>query len=326
MITAHTLFQNTMNEKEIFYQDKETCRIPLTHITENASKTPLREIDALYGAADVLSLHNAKRYRWILLLLSGAATLLTLAFLLYDEAELHGLIIACGVMLVCLFLIRRFADRLDCHRKYLEYRVLAESLRCQFFLSYAGIGASVAQLLPWSVRMSIPWVSDVLLTVSSQADTGDPHPVLDCWIREQKTYHQKALARTARKSRRDSRIAQGVLAVTIAAYIAALLYELILYRNVPGTGTEDLIRAVLKIILGTMSAVTLFTGSYYGKMSLSNAMDDHKRMIALYEMAEEEIQKNGENETLLLFLAREFLNENSTWYAYQSKNGPEIAI
>lgn len=75
-----------------------------------------------------------------------------------------------------------------------------------------------------------------------------------------------------------------------------------------------------------MSAITLFTGSYYGKMSLSNEIDDHQRMIALYESAEEEIAKNGENEQLLLYLAREFLNENSTWYAYQSKNKPDITI
>lgn len=61
-------------------------------------------------------------------------------------------------------------------------------------------------------------------------------------------------------------------------------------------------------------------------MSLSNVIDDHKKMIALYETAEKEISQKGESEELLLFLAREFLNENNTWYAYQSKNGPDIVI
>ena len=75
-----------------------------------------------------------------------------------------------------------------------------------------------------------------------------------------------------------------------------------------------------------MSAVTLFTGSYYGKMSLSNVIDDHKRMIALYETAEEQMLREGESGELLLFLARECLNETSTWYAYQSKNKPDIVI
>ena len=49
-------------------------------------------------------------------------------------------------------------------------------------------------------------------------------------------------------------------------------------------------------------------------------------MIDLYETVEREISEKGENEELLVFLAREFLNENSTWYAYQSKNGPDFVI
>ena len=108
--------------------------------------------------------------------------------------------------------------------------------------------------------------------------------------------------------------------------MAALVFELAVYGKGGATADQDVMRIILKIMLGTMSAVTLFTGNYYGKMSLSNVIDDHKRMISLYETAEEEIAKYGESEELLLSLAREFLNENSTWYSYQSKNKPEIIM
>ncbi len=317
--------KDRLNKKDVFYRDKEACSVPLTHIMEGAAESALKEIDELYGAADVLSIQNADKHRRILLALSAAGTLLTLAFLLYDEAELHGLIIACGIMILCLFFIRYSANRLDCHRKYLEYRVLAECLRCQFFLSFAGIKTRVTDLLPWSERMGIPWISEVLLSVPADA-TAENNSILAPWIIEQKKYHKKALEKTVTENRRDRRITKAVFAVTIAAYLAALLYELILYRNTAGTGDADLIRTLLKIVLGTMSAVTLFTGSFYGKMSLSNVIDDHRRMIALYETAEKEISQKGESEELLLFLAREFLNENSTWYAYQSKNGPDIVL
>ena len=314
-----------MRETDLFYREKEACGQPFTHIADGVEEASLKEIDELFGAADVLSIRNAGRYRRILFALSVAGTLLTLAFLLYDEAEAHGLILACGAMILCLFFIRRFADRLDCHRKYLEYRVLAECLRCQFFLLVAAVGTRVADILPWSVRKGIPWVADVLEDLSVRMPA-KKHPVLDCWVREQKRYHENALGRTERRRHRDSRIEKAVLVVTVAAYLAALLYELLLYRHAAGTGNADLVRALLKILLGTMSAVTLFTGSYYGKMSLSNAIDDHQRMIALYETAEEAILETGEREELLLFLAREFLNENSTWYAYQSKNTPDLVI
>ena len=314
-----------MDKKDVFYQEKEACSAEPTHIMDGAEGSPLREIDELYGAADVLSIQNAGEHRRILFALSFAGTALTLAFLLYDEAELHGLIIACGVMILCLFFIRYIADRLSCHTKYLEYRVLAECLRCQFFLSFAGVKTRVTDLLPWSVREDIPWIREVLLSVPA-GDMGEKNSVLDPWIVDQKKYHKRALEKTVIKDRRDRRITRTVFTITIITYFAALLYELIIYRNAAGTGNADLIRAFLKIILGTMSAVTLFTGSFYGKMSLSNVIDDHKRMIDLYETVEGEITEKGESEELLVFLAREFLNENSTWYAYQSKNGPDFVI
>ncbi|MBR2672607.1 MAG: hypothetical protein IKE27_10465 [Oscillospiraceae bacterium] len=314
-----------MDKKDVFYQEKEACSVEPTHIMDGAGDSPLREIDELYGAADVLSIQNAGKHRRILLTLSFVGTALTLAFLLYDEAELHGLIIACGVMILCLFFIRYIADRLSCHRKYLEYRVLAECLRCQFFLSIAGVKTLVVDLLPWSVREDIPWIREILLSVPTCA-SAENNSVLAPWIIDQKQYHKKALEKAKIKDRRDRRITKTVFIITIITYFTALLYELIIYRNAAGTGNADLIRALLKIILGTMSAVTLFTGSFYGKMSLSNVIDDHKRMIDLYETVEREISEKGENEELLVFLAREFLNENSTWYAYQSKNGPDFVI
>ncbi len=317
--------KETMNEKEIFYKEKEECETPFTHIVGESPEPELAEIDELYGAADVLSISNSEKHRKILLALSVSGMLLTLAFLLYDEAELYGLILACGVMILFLFFIRRLSDRLDCHRKYLEYRVLAESLRVQYFLSMAGVAKPVAELLPWPVKKGLPWIRQILEEIHVPG-IGEKHSVLDCWIRDQKAYHQKALRRSEAKSSRDGHIARVVVLITIVSYIAALLFELLVYRNMDVAANADTVRAILKILLGTMSAITLFTGSYYGKMSLADDIDDHARMIALYELAEEEIAQDGETEELLLSLAREFLNENSTWYAYQSKNKADIVI
>ena len=314
--------RKTISEKETFFRDREQCRVPPTHIMDGAEDAPLKETDGLFGAADVLSVKNAEKHRRILLALSAAGTLLTLAFLLYDEAEWHGLILACGVMILCLVLIRRLSSRLDCHRKYLQYRVLAECLRVQFFLFLAGIKTRAADILPWTIRRGVPWIEELLTELPAQ-ESGEKRPVLDCWIRDQKRYHERALERTLSQDKKDGRIAKAVLAVTLAAYAAALIFELTAYRS--GAGA-DTVRAALKIVLGTMSAVTLFTGSYYGKMSLSNVIEDHKRMISLYETAEESVLRDGESEELLLFLARECLNENSTWYAYQSKNKPDMVI
>lgn len=197
-----SFMKNHMNKKDVFYRDKEACRVPLTHIMEGATESPLKELDELYGAADVLSIQNAKKHRRILLALSAAGTFLTLAFLLYDEAEPHGLIIACGAMILCLFFIRHTANRLDCHRKHLEYRVLAECLRCQFF----PLIRRDKNTDPGSAAMVCthgdPWIPEVLLSVPADA-TSENNSILVPWIIEQKKYHKKALENTVIENRRD---------------------------------------------------------------------------------------------------------------------------
>ena len=222
--------RKTISEKETFFRDREQCRVPPTHIMDGAEDAPLKETDGLFGAADVLSVKNAEKHRRILLALSAAGTLLTLAFLLYDEAEWHGLILACGVMILCLVLIRRVSLRLDCHRKYLQYRVLAESLRVQFFLFLAGIKTRAADILPWTIRKGVPWIEEVLRELPAR-ESGEKKSVLDCWIRDQKRYHERALEKTLSQDKKDGRIAKAVLAVTIAAYAAALIFELTALRR-----------------------------------------------------------------------------------------------
>ena len=93
-----------------------------------------------------------------------------------------------------------------------------------------------------------------------------------------------------------------------------------------GYDQVDMIRSILKIVIGSMSAFTLFVGSYYGKMSLANEIEDHRRMSMLYEKAENEVMERGETNDLIISLAHEFLIENGIWYAYQSKNMPDLTL
>ena len=314
-----------MDHRIQFEEERQAYSGTTDHIAQENDDPGMREIDAMYGAADALSLQNAKKHRRVLWELSAVGTLLTMFFLLYDEAELYGLILACGVMILSLFLIRTVADRSECHRKYLEYRVLAESARVQYFLFLAGVDVRVTDLTPWSITQGIPWVCG-LLSDLPLVKVREKQSVLDCWIRNQKTYHESKLHQMSRKNIRDNRVARVSLIVTIAAYFVALVFEIMVARGLLGGVDVHLFRAIIKIVVGTMSAFTLFTGNYYGKMSLLNIIDDHRRMAALYERAEEQIAAEGESRELLLFLARECLNENAAWYAYQNKNKPDLVI
>ncbi len=312
-----------MNQKEIFLQELNNYKFSTASIVETDIEPALKEINRIYGVADSLSIKNGKKHRYILLLLSIGGTILTFMFLLYDELEFYGLIIACGVMVLCLLLLNFLTDKLDCHRKYLQYRILAEALRLQYFLSLAVVETRVVDILPWSLRKGIGWIEEILKSLP-QTKIKNKHSILQCWIIDQRKYHERALAKTEIKNYRDKTISKMTTIITIGIYFVALIFELFVFNN--EVVNINIIRMILKILLGTMSAITLFLGSYYGKMSLSNAIEDHKRMIELYKKAQEDVVVSGESEELILSLAREFLNENSAWYSYQQKNRANIVI
>ncbi|HPW53799.1 MAG TPA: hypothetical protein PLI19_02495 [Erysipelotrichaceae bacterium] len=314
-----------MNYKDIFYHEIQNCQFQPASITQKTDDPALAEINRLFGLADALSIKNGKRHRKILLGLSIVSTLLTFTFLIYDEVEMYGLIFACAALLSGLFVLGYYSRKSDYHRKYLQYRILAEALRLQYYLSLAAVKTNVVEIMPWSIRKSVVWIEEVLKTVPV-AVAPKKHSVLKCWIVAQKSYHEKALIRTEKKNHQDKTISKSVTFVTVMTYLLALIFELSVYQHSTFSVDVNLIRMILKIVLGTMSAITLFTGSYYGKMSLASKIDDHKRMIALYQKSEEEILRHGETDQLLLSLAREYLNENSSWYAYQKKNGPDLVL
>ena len=214
---------------------------------------------------------------------------------------------------------------MEYHKKYLEYRVLAEALRLQFYITSAGIKEDVINLLPWSIKRNIPWITDLLLTLPVDY-YNEKVSILDLWIIDQRKYHESALVRTEKQNRRNEIITKGVLYITIFIYIIAILFDAAIFFNLIGGMDFSNIYLILKITIGLMSVVTIVVESYYGKLSLFNKINDHKRMIELYEMAEMEISTHGETEKIIMDLAREFINENSTWYAYQSNNRPGLVI
>ena len=80
-----------------------------------------------------------------------------------DAAEELGIpLIAALPLLLLAWLLQRYAGRSDCLRRYIEYRVLAESLRVSIYLRYAGSGIRAENLLSWTQQEETAWVLDAL--------------------------------------------------------------------------------------------------------------------------------------------------------------------
>ena len=299
--------------------------------TAEPTEDPVMErVRQIYHTADTLGIENAVRFKQILKGLSAAAAFLTIAFLLYDEAELYWMILLCGFMLLALVAIRMIAKKLRCHSKYLEYRIFAEGLRVEQYLRTAGLATEAAELFPWSLQINVPWIKEACEAAVIGSTSQKKESILDSWVRDQKNYHYSAGKKTQVQIRRNDRIVRIALILSVLAYAAALIFEIRFgFSSGPAKLPEaqiGLFRTILKILLGSLSASTLFAGNYYGKLSLEETAEDHARMLRLYETAEQKILAEGENPELLLKLAKEELGENSSWYAYQSMNKPEISL
>ena len=123
----------------------------------------------------------------------------------------------------------------------------------------------------------------------------------------------------------------AALIISIATYAAALLFEVVCCGMLSGTSMfapemNDAVRTGFKLCMGIFSAVTIFANNYYGRLALPNVIDDHRKMVMLYEEAEHEIADKGEDELLLLRIAEDELYENANWYAYQNKHDEGLGL
>ena len=302
-----------------------------SQLPEDAFADPvLARMEGLGRAAGKLSMSYAEIYRRVLALLAVASALLTLAFLMYDEAQAVWMILVCGFMLLGAWFCQRYASRSDCHRRYLEFRALAECLRVQSFLRYAGSGVRAAELLSWTQQEETAWILDALCVMEIGEPPRAVHDIRVCWAEDQRQYHRSAGERSNRSLDRSERIVRFAMILSVALYLAAVLFELLcgglIFRPSVTVADVEPVRTLLKLLLGSISAVTLFVANYYGRLSLPRILSDHRKMERFYAAISERLLRDGQSEELLEVLAREELIENGNWSSYQRDNKPEFGL
>lgn len=314
-----------MITKKEFDRERKECE-ETYHIEDEITDPALKEIDELYGQADALSIKYGDEHHKKIRNISIVAPLIVFFFLLYEAAEQHWLIFVVLALIILLYYLYRNSSEEQIHEKYLEYRVLAESLRVQYFLSKAGLKNKVLDILPWFTYIRIPLVKEVLSQLPAVDSKGES--ILECWIRDQMKYHDRAHGRALKQLEKNEMYEKISLIATIIFYIIALVFETLMIMYTPLDGeSAHWMRAGLKIGVGTATAITIFLSNYYGKMSLSSKVEEHLRMFWLYQKVERQIiHTKEESEEQIKYLAEQCLIENTSWYSHQKKNTADFAV
>lgn len=295
-----------------------------------ASDEVLVALETTYHEADKLSLDAGKQYRKTLAVLAVASTGIAVSFLLYDAAELLWMILVCGALLAFARWVQLRVEKSGSHRRFIEQRALAEALRVQAYLRYAGSPLRVADLLTWTQLEQTGWICGRLDEIMGDAGPGEPHDIRGCWIESQHTYHEQAHRRSRGSVERSSRVVRAASVIGICLYVGVLVFELLcgglLAAPVVAIPNLGAWRTVLKFAVGSVSVATLFVSSYYGKLSLERVHADHAKMARFYAWALERLDEEGQAPELLERFAREELIENGNWYSYQLEGAPDISL
>lgn len=279
-------------------------------------------LGGIYAAADSLSCLYADRYKKALGVTAICGTFIALAFLLYDNLDLVGLLIACVLAIGGSALYLRGIKRSRCQELYISYRALAETMRVRDFLRYAGSNISVSSLMNRTQQTEQAWVmlaADAL--DAKEGPAGEAHDITDCWVKAQRDYHAAAGKKKKGEAFASERTVKIAMLVTAAVYLITLICEvLLIYSRFPN------VRTVIKILAGTMSAATLLVSGYYGKQAVSRESIDHAKMEKFYSRMLSLIYYSGQSEEVLRFIAKEELTENGNWCSYKTENKPTLEL
>lgn len=289
---------------------------------ENISK--LDELNKEGGQPDELSVRYGKKYHRALMSLAILGTIITMAFLLYDDAMINWMLIVVGFVLLFMTLVFKFAKKSKAHEKYIEYRAFAECLRVQDHLNHCGIDIEVSECLDWTRRFDFSWIHKAMQANNVTRIIDWSEDIKNNWIIEQQHYHEEAATKTEKQLKHNNTIVNTALIISIAIYILALLFEYVISGHL--SANVELIRTILKLSVGTASAASFFAANYYGKLSLKRVYEDHTRLAQYFKSAAEYLDKNKISKKFIFELINEELSENSNWCSYEKDNEIDLDI
>ena len=276
------------------------------------------------GNPDELSIRSGKKNHNALKLMAILGTIVTTTFLLYDEAMLSMLLIVLGIVLLFMYISYKHAEKSHYHKNYIEYRVLAECLRIQEHLDKTGNKHEVADYLDYCRYFDTLWIYKTMKALCVTRTIEDIEDIKNDWLLEQHNYHSNAAKKTEILLKRNNRIIKISLVVSVVTYIYALLFEYVPF--VRFGGDPELIRTIIKIIVGGFSAMSLFAANYYGKLSLDRIYEDHIRMAEFFKKAIDYVDKNDIDDKFIQELINEELSENSNWCSYEKDNKIDLTV
>ncbi len=285
-------------------------------------------MDGLFSAADGLAVHFQKRVLWAMRSTHVLAALTGIAFLCYSDLPSDVPIQFYGIyVFIALFgagaLLAWMARRRDWHRKYVDYRALAEGLRVQRWWRRAGIveaGSSAFAHDNFLRKQDIElgWIRNVMRAASlesndstSVADAALATVIAD-WVGApgsggQLDYYARKTALRSRMHRLTRGLGLACLWVSISIGVFLAVFQ----RQIGGDNTNMLVSA-----MGVLAIVAAARESYAYRKGDKELSKQYRYMFDIFANARTKLDAAldaGGKREILRELGEAALAEHSEW-------------
>ena len=301
-----------------------------------------REVDTLFGAADWLAVHFRRRVRISMLLTHAFAAAMGLAFILYSDLDTNRGYIAVFLLLFGLsVLIRWIGSRREWHRKYLDYRGLAEGLRVQMYWRLAGVEPPPNDSLGYDSFLQkqdvdLSWIRHAMRSTGLPHDEAF-HPdsrwlqwVIDVWVGQrdsspgsrggQLAYFAAGTHRRVRAYEATTRLGELALGCGVLGAIVLLLLG-----NRMGPGLQ----ALLLVSMGLLPLLAGIREAFSYKNADKELIKQFRFMSRLFGSCRARLdlaQDPAESRYLLRSLGNACLEEHAEWILLHRERPIETSI
>jgi hypothetical protein len=283
----------------------------------------LRDIDELYVASDWLAVYFQRRTLWTLRGIHGLILLIGITYVSYTDltADRTLLFVLVALMLAA-GLLGYVASRSAWHRKYLDYRALAEGLRVQFYWAAAGVTSGNVTKFAHDnfLQMQDPdlgWIRNVMRVAGTECDlapNADPAGVqfsVREWIGDADGgqlgyFRRKTAERIARR-----RATEALSSVGLVASLAALVVLLFV-----GAGAPEWVRVPLVYGVGCLLLAIGIRQSYAKATAESEIIKQYEFMLRTFGNARrriDEAEAEDDRRRVLKILGDAALEEHAEW-------------
>jgi hypothetical protein len=283
------------------------------------------DIGTQHSIADWLAIHFQKRVSGSLIATHSIAVVVGLVFILYSE--LDGFTYLVNVFLLAFltgYIIYKIGERRHWHRKYLDYRALAEGLRVQFYWSLAGVIDMRSAEFAYDnflqkQDVDLGWIRHVMRNLSltrSREQTPSPEWlgwVIEEWVGDESSgsgqlaYYQRKQSEKAKRFKMTTML--GTLALGIGIVIALIL-------AVFGNDISDFQRQALLVMMGTFPLIAGVRDAYSYKRAEKELIKQYRFMHSVFKNARRLLDSSDDpafQRRVLRALGSAALEEDAEW-------------